>query len=116
LFAHAGGSDVLPTHSSQLSQGLEQAGTGVQGRHFSGSDSVAAVQVGVPAASVEPRNTAVAAPGTWQQPKQSQPLGTTGPQIVAHCAGCVCWSVAHEELVPGTGCFGSYAHCFPDGS
>ena len=55
-------------------------GTCSQGLHLVGSPTVSMVQLPVPGGFSEPSHTGVGAPGIVQQPKQSQPLGTSGPQ------------------------------------
>jgi hypothetical protein len=52
----------------------------VQGLHLVGSARSALVQLALPLESVDPSQMGVGALGTSQQPKQSQPLGVSGPQ------------------------------------
>jgi hypothetical protein len=65
---------------SQVSQRSKQEGTGVHALHAAGSSSVSSVQLAIPA-SVEPAKTKrPLRAGISQQPKQSQPFGTSGLQ------------------------------------
>jgi hypothetical protein len=78
---HSGGSVVLPMHSSHVAQVLRHAFTGRQGWHFTGSLMSASVHEPFPAASSEPSQIYFPLPaGSSQQPKQSHPLGVSGPQ------------------------------------
>ena len=79
--SHDAGKARLPTQSSHVSQGFRHPATWVQGLHRLGSATWARSQLGRPAASTEPIQTGVGAPGTSQQPKQSQPLGVRGPHV-----------------------------------
>jgi len=89
---HAGGApppqlgsgSVRPTQISQASQGFRHEGTWVHGWHTEGSSSVSSVQP-EPLGFSEPSHTKrPLAAGSSQQPKQSQPFGTSGPQVAAH--------------------------------
>jgi hypothetical protein len=80
----------LPTQISQRSQVLLQAGTWVQGGHALGSPNLAAVQVGTSL-------IAVGAPGTKQQPKQSQPLGVMVRQVARQRADWVVGQLLKPE-------------------
>ena len=88
----------FPTQSSQASQEFRHPATWVQGLQRVGSATCARSQLGSPDASREPIQIAVGAPGTWQQPKQSQPLGVSGPQVVVHC---VLWDSDRVAQSPG---------------
>src|SRR5262245_66404845 len=98
---------------SQRSHGLLHWVTCVQAGHLAGLPKSAAVQV---AAS----RVGVGAPGTTQQPKQSQPFGTNLRQKLMqavdcdddteHSAACwvaYCWSYGHFELT----LIGSHLSC-----
>ena len=97
---HSGGRTSFPTQSSHVSHGLRHAATWVHGWHFVGSPSESTVQLELPFASVEPSQTGFAAPGTKQQPKQSQPLGVSGPQIPLQVLDCAASACEHVRLVP----------------
>ena len=89
---------------SQRSHGFEHWVTCVQAGHLAGLPKSAAVQVAA-------RRIGVGAPGTTQQPKQSQPFGTNLRQKlmqaadwefdVEHWLACdvaYCWSYGHFVL------------------
>jgi hypothetical protein len=78
-----------PTQVSQGPQSFWQARTGVQGRLVSRE-----MKAPLPA-------------GSWQQPKQSQPFGVSGPQLSRHPWGWVSRSSLHVALEPGTLAFSS---------
>ena len=67
-------------HSSHFSQVFRQELTCVQGLHIEAFPTVLTLQLPVPEGFSEPSHTVVGAPGMAQQPKQSQPLGVSGPQ------------------------------------
>ena len=71
----------LPTQISQRSQGFAHWVTWVQAGHLAGLPKSAAVQ---PAAM----RIGVATPGTAQQPKQSQPFGTSGRHLFTQSCDC----------------------------
>src|SRR5262250_415993 len=71
----------LPTQISQRSHGFIHCVTWVQGEHFVGSPKSFEVHVGS-------RWIGVGAPGTAQQPKQSQPFGTYLRQKSMHFCDC----------------------------
>ena len=73
----------LPRQSSQLSQGLKQSGRIVHAGHVIGSVRVVVLQ---PTLAI--RTALLLAPAIWQQPKQSQPLGVAGRQLLKHCGVC----------------------------
>jgi hypothetical protein len=75
------GSVGLPTQISQWSQGFEHWVTCVQVGHLLGSPKAAALQVGA-------KRIGVDAPGIKQQPKQSQPFGTSLRQASRHICDC----------------------------
>jgi hypothetical protein len=72
---------MLPMQISHPSHGLKQLITGVHGWHAVGSPLDANEHDGT-FVVVErlPRYTKFEVPGSWQQPKQSQPLGVSEPQ------------------------------------
>ena len=78
---HSGGSVGLPTQISQVPQGTMHWVTCVQVGHLAGLLKSAAVQVGT-------SRIGVVAPGTLQQPKQSQPFGTSLRQLSMHFCDC----------------------------
>ena len=79
-----GSGAVRPTQISHASQGFTHEGTGVHGRHTEGSSTVSSVQP-APSGLSEPSQTwCPLAAGSSQQPKQSQPFGTSGPHVPAH--------------------------------
>src|SRR5690242_18285088 len=95
------GSVGLPMQISQCSHGFEHWVTCVHAGHFAGLPKSAAVQVAA-------RRIGVGAPGTTQQPKQSQPFGTHLRQVSMHvfdcdddvehssaCCVAYCWSYGH---------------------
>ena len=69
MYPQSAGTVGLPTHTSHRSHGFMHWVTCVHGEHFVGSPKSFAVHVGS-------NRIGVAAPGTAQQPKQSQPFGT----------------------------------------
>ena len=71
----------LPMQISHGSQGFRQSATGTQGSQMFGSASLSNVHTVLPLGPVEPSHTyAPDFAGSSQQPKQSQPLGVSGPQ------------------------------------
>jgi hypothetical protein len=96
---------VRPTQTSQGSQSFVQLGTWVQGRHSVSSSSVSRVQ---PAS--EPSQTKAPLPaGSSQHPKQSQPFGTSGPQVSEHIGACSSKTSSQEAVIPGIEALGSYS-------
>lgn len=103
----SGGSVVLPRHSSQCSQVLRHAFTGMQGWHFVGSFTCAMSHEPAPF-TVEPSHTYWPVPaGSSQQPKQSQPFGVSGPQKFMQVADCVLYMPSQVALVPDVLALGS---------
>ena len=81
VVTQSAGSVGLPMQISQCSHGFEHWVTCVQAGHFVGSPKSFAVQVAA-------RRMGVGAPGTTQQPKQSQPFGTSLRQALMHAIDC----------------------------
>ncbi len=97
---HSGGSSVFPRQSWQVPQLLKQLGLGVHERQAVVLSALASVQgvAPLPLAASEPRKMLRVPPEgrvTAQHPKQSQPLGVSGPQTLVQVA---LWGP--EQLVP----------------
>ena len=99
--AQSAGIVGLPMQISQRSHGFEHWVTCVQVGHLAGLPKSAAVQV-------DASLIGVGAPGTRQQPKQSQPFGTNLRQKLMHDCDCDA-DVEHSIVcdVAYSGCTGT---------